>query len=81
MDIDSVKKLIEQAFTEADVTVTGEGCNLETVVISPDFEGVTRIKQHRMVMDAVKELIASGELHALSINTYTPDAWAKKSQG
>ncbi len=81
MEIEAVKKMIEQGFSQADVTVTGEGCNLETLVVSPDFEGITRIKQHRMVMGTVKSLIESGELHALSINTFTPETWAKKNQG
>jgi acid stress-induced BolA-like protein IbaG/YrbA len=79
MELETVKKLIEQAVGEAEVTVGGDGCNLSTTVISSDFEGISRIKQHRMVMDAVKGLIESGELHALSISTYTPEAWRCKN--
>jgi len=79
MELDAVKKMIEQGFSTAEVEVTGDGCSLEAVVVSPDFSGKSRIQQHRMVMDTVKELLAGGELHALSINTYTPEAWAKQN--
>ena len=79
MELEAVKNLIEQGFSAADVQVSGQDCNLETTVISADFEGKTRIQQHRMVMDTVKDLIASGELHALSINTYTPEGWTAKN--
>ena len=79
MELNAVKKLIEQGFSSAEVQVAGEDCNLEAVVVSADFVGKSRIQQHRMVMDKVKDLLASGELHALSINTYTPEAWAKKN--
>jgi acid stress-induced BolA-like protein IbaG/YrbA len=79
MDLESVRQMIADGFSKAEVVVGGEGCNLTATVISPDFEGTTRIKQHRMVMDRVKSLIESGELHALSVTTFTPQAWAEKS--
>jgi monothiol glutaredoxin len=75
VDLESVQQLIEQGFEEAEVRVTGEGCSLEVTVISQEFAGLARIKQHRRVQDRVKHLLASGELHALSINTYTPEEW------
>jgi acid stress-induced BolA-like protein IbaG/YrbA len=79
MDLESVKQMIQQGFSSAEVQVGGEGCNLNATVISPDFVGLSRIKQHRMVMDTVKPLLQSGELHALSLNTYTPEGWANKA--
>jgi acid stress-induced BolA-like protein IbaG/YrbA len=78
VDIDVVKQMIEQGFSAAEVRVGGEGCNLTATVISADFEGMNRIKRHRMVMDRVKSLLESGELHALSISTYTPQAWSDR---
>jgi acid stress-induced BolA-like protein IbaG/YrbA len=78
MELKAVEDLIRQGFSDAEVQVSGDGCNLEATVISPEFSGMTRIKQHRRVQDSVKHLITSGELHALSINTYTPEAWAAK---
>ncbi|MEO5342123.1 MAG: BolA/IbaG family iron-sulfur metabolism protein [Gammaproteobacteria bacterium SHHR-1] len=78
MDQESVKHMIQQGFSEAEVEVGGEGCNLSVTVISPDFVGQSRIQRHRQVMDRVKALLESGELHALSVTTYTPEDWAKR---
>ena len=78
MDLESVKQMIQQGFSQAEVQVSGEGCNLSATVISPDFVGLSRVKQHRMVMDQVKSLIQSGELHALSLNTFSPEDWASR---
>jgi len=52
--------------------VTGDGSHFEAVVVSPAFAGLTPIKKQRLVMDTVREQLASGELHALSIKALTP---------
>ncbi len=79
MELEAIKTLIEANFTEAEIHVSGEGCNLEVTVISPEFAGLPRLQQHRKVQDPVKHLVASGELHALSVKTFTPEAWADQA--
>ena len=56
--------------------VTGDGSHFDALVVSEAFTGLTPIKKQRLVMDAVKAQIASGELHALSIKTFTPEEWS-----
>ncbi len=73
MDAEQVKALIEAAMPGATVEMGGDGCHLEVKVVSDRFEGKSLIQRHRMVMDAVKDRIASNELHALSIKAVTPD--------
>lgn len=75
---ETVKQRILEALPGAEVSIKGEACSLEALVISAAFAGKGRIQQHRLVLDTVKDLIASGELHALSVSTYTPEAWASR---
>jgi stress-induced morphogen len=49
----------------------GTGDHFNAVVISAEFEGKSRIEQHRMVHRAMKEII-EGDLHALHLKTLTP---------
>ncbi len=79
METEAVAKLIRQGLIGAEVRVTGDGSHFDAVVISLDFEGQTPIKRQRLVMETVRAQIASGELHALSIKTYTPGQWAEQS--
>ncbi|MGD8207650.1 MAG: BolA family protein [Thiohalocapsa sp.] len=72
METERVAELIRAGLPGAEVEVTGDGSHFEAVVISEAFEGMSPIKKQRLVMDTVKEQIASGELHALSIKTLTP---------
>jgi acid stress-induced BolA-like protein IbaG/YrbA len=72
MEIQAVKALIESGLPGAQVQVSGDGRHFEALVVSDVFEGKSLIHRHRMVMDAVKNEIASDELHALSIKAKTP---------
>ena len=55
------------------VDLTGTMDHYQAVVISPAFAGKMTIEQHRMVLDLFQNEIASNEVHALSLKTYTPE--------
>lgn len=74
MNLDDVKKRIEDGIPEAEATVkdlTGTGDHLEAVVVAPGFDGKSRIEQHQMVYAALGELMA-GPIHALKLTTKLP---------
>ena len=67
-----VKELIERALPGAEVEVvdeTGTADHLRAVVRAPQFEGLSRIDQHRLVKAAVQERMDDGSIHALSVKT------------
>ena len=76
METEAVAELIRTGLPGAHVHVTGDGSHFDAVVISTDFDGKSPIQKQRLVMDTVRAQIESGELHALSIKTFTPDQWA-----
>jgi stress-induced morphogen len=71
-DLAELRAMIEAALPGADVDVsdeTGAGDHLQAVVTAPQFEGLSRIDQHRLVRAAVRERFEDGTIHALSIKT------------
>lgn len=80
MEPEEIKILIENGIPQSQAIVTGESGKYEAIVISPEFEGLTMVKEHQMVYATVNEHIASGALHALSIKAYTPDEWESIKQ-
>jgi stress-induced morphogen len=72
--VDDVKDLIEAALPGSTVEVIDEGGgdHLRVNVTAPQFDGQSRIDQHRLVKDAVRERSDTGELHSLSIKTSLP---------
>ena len=69
--------MIEAALPGAAVEVideTGTGDHLRATVQAPQFEGLSRLDQHRLVKAAVRDRFDDGSIHALSINTSMPSA-------
>ncbi len=73
-DLDEIKSMIEAALPGATVEVLDEGGgdHLRAVVAASEFEGLSRIDQHRLVRAAVRERFDDGAIHALSIQTSVP---------
>jgi len=72
VDLAELKALIETALPGAAVEVfdeDGGGQHLKAVVSAPQFEGLSRIDQHRLVKAAVKARFDDGTIHALSVKT------------
>lgn len=74
-DLNELTAMIEAALPGATVEVsdeTGSGDHLRAVVSAPQFEGLSRIDQHRLVKAAVRERFEDGTIHALSVKTNVP---------
>jgi stress-induced morphogen len=74
-DLAELKTMIEAALPGAAVEVrdeTGAGDHLRATVVAAQFEGLSRIDQHRLVKAAVKSRFDDGTIHALSVKTVVP---------
>jgi stress-induced morphogen len=71
-DLAELKGMIEAALPGARVEVsdeTGGGDHLRATVSAAQFDGLSRLDQHRLVKAAVKERFDDGTIHALSVKT------------
>jgi stress-induced morphogen len=76
---DQLKTMIVQELPDAVVQLqdlTGGGDHYEAVVVSAAFSGKSLVQQHQMVYRAVNEVMASEQLHAFALKTFTPEKWA-----
>lgn len=72
VDLGELKTMIAAALPGAEVAVEdedGAGQHLRATVKAAQFEGLSRLDQHRLVKAAVKERFDDGTIHALSIKT------------
>jgi stress-induced morphogen len=70
-----IQQMIEAALPGAEVEVadeTGTGDHLRATVTAAQFEGLSRLDQHRLVKAAVKARFDDGQIHALSLKTKAP---------
>ena len=71
MQASEIERLIKVALPDAEVEIkdlAGDGDHYAATVISPSFQGKTRLQQHQMVYAALKGQMG-GELHALALTT------------
>jgi stress-induced morphogen len=73
-DLAELKAMIEQALPGAEVEIVDEGGgdHLRAIVTAPQFEGLSRIDQHRLVKNAVRPRFDDGSIHALSVTAKAP---------
>lgn len=77
---DDIKRLIEDGLPGAEAIIKGDdGSHFEGIVIYADFEGKSMLQQHRMVFDTLGDRMQTGEIHALSLRTFTPAEWAQQN--
>ncbi len=80
LDPQVLKARLEQALAGATVEIrdtTGTGDHFEARVVSPTFVGLSMVQQHQQVYAPWQDVLATGELHALALKTYTPEQWSK----
>ena len=71
MAAQEISELIRSGIPDAQVRIEdlrGDGDHYAAHIISPSFQGLSRIQQHQMVYKALQGRMG-GELHSLSIHT------------
>ncbi len=72
-----IQSLISQGLPGAEAAVEGDGRHWYATVVSDVFGGKSLLQQQRLVYGTLGDRLTSGEIHALSVKTYTPDDWRK----
>ena len=78
MELDDMKTRIERAMPGATARVEGADRHFSALVVAPGFEGRSRVEQHQMIYALFRDEMASEEVHALALKTYTPAEWEKE---
>ncbi len=81
MNEEQIKQKIQTGLPGSQVNVSGDGRHFEAVVVSAAFAGKSMLEQHRMVYGSLGDSFESEAIHALSVKTYTPEAWKAHSEG
>lgn len=74
---DSIKQSIINGMACEFIDLRGDGHHFEAIIVSPAFEGKSRIQQHQLVYQTLGDRMRE-EIHALSMKTFTPAQWAEK---
>ena len=73
MDLQVIESDLRAALGECSIEMDAEGNKLGVEIVSAAFAGLSRVKRQQLVYKALNERIASGEIHAVSMRTHTPE--------
>ncbi len=76
---DEVKQYIAAGLPCDHLVVEGDGQHFFATIVAAVFDGLTRIKRHQRVYQALGDRMRA-EIHALSMKTLTPAEWAQQGQ-
>ena len=67
-----ITRRVVDAIADATVSVAVDGNRAMIDVVSPVFSDLSRVKKQQLVYACIEDLIASGDLHAVTIKADTP---------
>lgn len=86
-----IERSLRDALSPAELTIEDEshlhaghagardgGGHFRVSVVSGLFEGASRLQRHRMIYEALSDEMPQ-EIHALSIEAFTPQEWEARS--
>ena len=74
---EDVKRYIEEHLQCEHLEVIGDGHHFEALIVSEAFRGKSRVQRHQIVYGALGDRMRE-EIHALSMQTLTPEDWAER---
>lgn len=80
MDASDIKSRIESGLDTIEVHVQLDGNKCHAIVVSDAFDGVRSVKKQQMVYGCLNDLISSGELHAVTMQTLTAAEWDEQKK-
>jgi acid stress-induced BolA-like protein IbaG/YrbA len=76
-----ISQQIEAALPGATVHVASDdGVHFAALVVAPQFSGLRALQRHQLVYGALGTALG-GAIHALSLDTPTPEEWAQRAGG
>ncbi len=75
MTVLELESSLRDAFPDGEIVIedlAGDGDHYKARIVSQAFRGLSRVRQHQLVYAALKGRMG-GELHALALETVTPE--------
>ncbi len=77
MELVAIKELLETGLPGCDIEVSGDSHSLNVRAVGPLFEGLSKVKRQQKVYGVLRDLISTGELHAVTMQISAPTELGK----
>lgn len=80
MTAQELQDIISRGLNCQHIEVDGDGRHWSALIVSPEFEGKRPIARHQRVYATLGARMATDEVHALSMKTFTPQEWQEQGR-
>ena len=76
MTAEELKSIIAAGLACHHIALEGDGRHWYATIVAADFDGKRLVQRQRLVYATLGNRMATDEVHALSMKTYSPAEWA-----
>lgn len=80
MNTTEIESLLKSELQLAEVHVKSDGSHFQIIAVSDQFADLSRVKKQQLIYKPLRDKIADGSMHALSIKTFTEKEWQRERQ-
>ena len=78
MTRDEIMARVATAHGDAQVTIEGADCNFSIAIVAGEFSGLRPVQRQQAVLKLFADVLATGELHAMTVSAKTPEEVAQE---
>ncbi|OOF37744.1 BolA family protein [Rodentibacter heidelbergensis] len=77
MELKEIERILKEALKVDGVYAQGENAHFGVIVVSDELAALSKLKQQQAVYAPLMPYFSTGEIHALTIKTYTTEKWKR----
>lgn len=77
MEVQDIEQLINDALTLDELQVKFDGSQCSVIAVADMFADLSRVKRQQVVFSALAGAIKDGNIHAVTIKTFTKAQWKR----
>ena len=77
MELQEIERILRDALNVEEVYAQGENAHFGVIVVSDEIAALSRVKQQQTIYAPLMAYFTTGEIHALTIKTYTTEKWKR----
>ena len=78
MQAQEVEAMVKADLPDCEIQVQADGSHYLVVAIGDRFAGMSPVKKQQLIYATLKDPLADGTIHALTIKAFTPDEWKNR---
>ena len=75
MELQEIERILKESLNVDEVYAQGENAHFGVIVVSDEISALSKLKQQQTIYAPLMPYFQTGEIHALTIKTYTTEKW------